>query len=234
MQLPIVLLMSVVFGIQCLSATTAFQIDTGRSAPRSGVPGDIDVRYSREQDSAYKQALSTNISAQSRFDFESRSVSEVLRTIASIAITPTPWENIQRNLEIPSEMLAPSPQEITQYKLAIANSQYVPGVLLYPMGTGNFTATFADIARVLGLAEDVSPSIAYSVDETMEVSIVVYSASAILVRTIFRGVQARGSYRLEWDGKSDNSKTVPRGDYIVEVQLGNKRIVRKRIVVPFQ
>jgi hypothetical protein len=153
--------------------------------------------------------------------------------MAALGPPPSPWENIQRNLDIPAQMLAPSPQEVLQYRLAIANSQKVPGVLLFPMGTGNFSATFGDIARVFGLAEDVSPSIAYRVDETMEVSIVIYSASAIVVRQMFRGVQSVGAYRVEWDGKNDVGRIVPNGDYVAEVRLGTARIVRKRIIVPF-
>lgn len=230
----IVVVTSIIVGAHNLCLATLSQIDTSKYSPRSGIPGDAGATFTRVQDSVYKQALSTVISPQSRFEFESHLVTEALRTIAAIGPPPSPWENIQRNLDLPSEMLAPSPQEVTQYRIAIANSQYVPGVLLYPMGRGNFTASFGDIARVFGLTEDVSPSIAYRVEATMEVSIVIYSASAIVVRQMLRGIQNAGSYRVEWDGKNDDGRIVPKGDYIAEVRLGTLQIVRKRIVVPFQ
>lgn len=230
----IVVLTTIIVGTPDLYSAALYQIDTSRYFPRTGIPGDPGVAFSAKQDSLYKQALSTIVSPQSRFEFESRMVTEALRTMAALGPPPSPWETIQRNLNIPSEMLAPSPQEVTQYRIAIANAQNVPGVLLYPMGTGNFSASFGDIARVFGLAEDVSPGIAYRVDETMEVSIVIYSASAIIVRTMFRGIQGAGTYRVAWDGKNDDGRTVPNGDYIAEVRLGSARIVRKRIVVPFQ
>ncbi|MBI2793113.1 MAG: hypothetical protein HYX66_00505 [Ignavibacteria bacterium] len=229
----IVVVTSIVAGAHNLCLATVSQIDTSKYSPRSGIPGDAGVTFTREQDSMYKQALSTVISPQSRFEFESHLVTQALRTMAAIGPLPSPWENIQRNLDIPAQMLAPSPQEVAQYRLAIANSQYVPGVLLFPMGRGTFTATFGDIARVFGLTEDVSPSIAYRVDATMEVSIVIYSASAIVVRQMFRGIQSAGTYHVVWDGKNDDGRIVPNGDYISEVRLGTLQIVRKRIVVPF-
>lgn len=230
----IVVLTTIIVGAPDLYSSALNQTDTSRYSPRTGIPGDPGVAFTAGQDSLYKQALSTVVSPQSRFEFESRMVTEALRTMAALVPPPSPWENIQRNLNIPAEMLAPSPQQVAQYRISIANAQNVPGVLLYPMGTGNFSASFGDIARVFGLTEDVSPGIAYRVDETMEVSIVIYSASAIIVRTMFRGIQSAGTYRVEWDGKNDDGRTVPNGDYIAEVRLGMERIVRKRMVVPFQ
>ena len=208
------------------------QIDT--SSTRTHVPGQITTPYSPAQDSLYKAALSVMTTGRARFQFDTREFSDAMRAAAELAPKTSNWENMRRNMAIPPELLAPSPQEIAQHRLNIANSQYVPGVLMWPMGTGNLQVNMGDIARLFGLAEDVSPNIAYVVDETSDVTIVVYSASAILIRTLFRGVQSPGAYNLDWDGRNDAGKMIGNGDYVAEVQLGKTRIMRKHIVWPPQ
>lgn len=221
--------------VLCITLTAAFsQIDTLNSQSRTHVPGDVSGTTTPKQDSAYKYALAINISGRSRFEYHTRIFFDAMRASADLERKPSSWENIQRNLAIPPELLNPSPQEITQYRMNIANAQYVPGVLMWPMGTGNLQVNLGDIAAIFGLVEDVSPRIAYAIDETTEVTVVVYSASAILIRTIFNGVQKPGTYQLDWDGRSDAGKLVANGDYVAEVQLGDKRMMRKHIVWPPQ
>lgn len=152
-----------------------------------------------------------------------------MRFRAELQRTPSIWEQINTTMNIPHEIMQPSPQERTQYQLTIANAMYVPGVLLYPMGTGNAMINFNDIAKVFGFGEDVSPVIRYVVDETIEVEILLYSTQAIIVRTLFNGIQAPGTYTITWDGREQNGKQVTDGEYIAEVRLGGERIMRKRI-----
>jgi hypothetical protein len=205
--------------------TTPSMDDDGRIA----LPGQVRMRSSAEQDSAYRSALAIQISASQRFAASLAESSTFLRVQAELTRRPSIWEQINAMMNIPAEILQPSAQERTQYQLTIANAMYVPGVLLYPMGTGNAMINFGDIAKVFGIGEDVSPEIRYVVDETIEVEIVIYSTQALIVSTPFRGIQAPGAYTLTWDGKDQRGRTTPSGEYIAEVRLGGERIMRKRI-----
>ncbi len=196
---------------------------------RVGMPGEIRTRSTAEQDSAYAAAMALRIPAARRFAASLQETSSYLRYRTELERRPSIWEQIQKTMDIPASILQPTPQERTQYQLTIANAMYVPGVLLYPMGTGNAMVSFGDIAKLFGIAEDVSPVIRYVVDETIEVDIVVYSTQAIAVSQPFRGIQSPGAYTLTWDGRDANGKTVVSGEYIAEVRLGNQRIMRKRI-----
>jgi flagellar hook assembly protein FlgD len=97
------------------------------------------------------------------------------------------------------------------------------------MGTGNMQVNLNDIAKVFGLGEDVSPDIRYVVDEQLFVEIVVYSSQAMIVSTLYNGVQAPGVYTVTWNGTSQDGRAVADGEYIAEVRLGTQRLMRKRI-----
>lgn len=186
------------------------------------------------QDSAFKQALQLDITATSRFAAMTRMLQVAWETQKAVKRDPSPWEMAMVTMNIPAEMLQPSPQEMTQRAIAIANSQYVPGVLQRPMGTGNLQVRLSDIYKFLGLVEDVSPRVVYDVDEATYIEIVIYSAQARVINTIFRGGQQAGRYEIIWNGRDDAGRTVANGDYIAEVRFGTARIQRKRIVWPPQ
>lgn len=88
------------------------------------------------------------------------------------------------------------------------------------------------IAVALGLAEDVSPRIKYTMIATDSVSVVIYSTSADTVRVIISGLQRPGVYDFNWDLKSDDGSKAPMGHYVAEVLVGRRLVVRKRIEVP--
>ncbi|MCX6139362.1 MAG: hypothetical protein NTX15_00760 [Candidatus Kapabacteria bacterium] len=199
--------------------------DNGRIA----LPGQVSTRSSAEQDSAYASALRLRIPSSIRFATALMESSAAMRFRAEVQRAPSIWEQINTTMNIPREIMQPSAQERTQYQLTIANAMYVPGVLLYPMGTGNAQINFNDIAKIFGFGEDVSPVIRYVVDETIEVEILLYSTQAIIVRTLYHGIQAPGTYSITWDGREQNGKQVTDGEYIAEVRLGDERMMRKRI-----
>lgn len=206
--------------------------DTSRTDYRFNIPGSITGTFSSMQDTLYKRALSSRVTAQSRFAFDVRATADAFRITEALERPTSTWENIHRNMSIPAALLQPSDQERAQYNLNIANAMHVPGILMYPMGTGNLQVSFGAIASLLGLSEDVSPRIRYIVDETTEVTITVYSSSALSVATIFNGIQAPGAYEIVWDGLNENHAPVNKGDFVAEVRLGNNRMQRKRIVWP--
>lgn len=206
--------------------------DTSSTAAGLLLPGTIASPTTQQQDSLYARALATVISARARFLFDLRTLGQSMALQVDLSPRLSEWERIRANMTIPPEFLVPSPQERTQRELNIARSMYVPGVLLVPMGTGNLQVTFGDIAKVFGLEEDVSPRIRYVVDETIEVTIVIYSSSAVQVATLFNGIQPPGAYEIVWNGRDDGNGGVGAGDYIAEVRLGSLKLMRKRIVWP--
>ena len=205
-------------------ATDTNQVDT-----RVGIPGQIRLPSTQEQDSAYRSAMKLDLSASSRFAIAVREASAMIRLLSSTKRSSTIWDQIAETMDIPASVLAPRAQEVTQYQLTIANAMYVPGVLLRPMGTGNMQLSFADIAKVFGLGEDVSPDIRYVVDQQVFVEIVVYSSQAMIVATLFSGVQPEGVYTITWNGLTQDGRMAADGEYIAEVRLGSQRIMRKRI-----
>jgi flagellar hook assembly protein FlgD len=88
------------------------------------------------------------------------------------------------------------------------------------------------IGRFLGLTEDLSPTISYSLFETSHVEIVIYSVQANVIATIFSGRQVPGNYSYTWNGRNDRGMKMGSGDYVGEVRIGEKRYVRKRIYIP--
>ena len=184
------------------------------------------------QDSAFEAARRMDITAAARFAATTRMLQQAWEAMTAVRREPTPWELIAATMNIPTQMYTPSPQEVAQRQIMIANSQYVPGVLLRPMGTGNVQVRMNDMYRMIGLTEDVSPRIVYSVDEPSMIEIVIYSTQAKVVATIFRGMQPAGRYEITWNGVDDGGNAVANGDYVAEVRLGNERMQRKRITWP--
>ncbi len=90
----------------------------------------------------------------------------------------------------------------------------------------------ASIGRMLGLVEDVTPKISYTVPNTVEVSVKVYNLSAQLVSSVVDGVQRPGVYSFDWNMLGMDGRRVPSGDYVAEVLVGRRLVLRKRIEVP--
>lgn len=206
--------------------------DTVKTPDRINIPGEVTVQYTSEQDSVYRHDMQVDITAASRFAAAARQLRAALQYTDNNNRPLTLSEAIMQAVNIPAEMYMPTAMEVTQYRIGIANSQYVPGVLLWPMGTGNMQASFGAIGRFFGVLEDVSPDITYDVDETMDVTVVIYSTQAKIIRTMFTGTQGPGRYRMRWNGLDERGLQTANGDYVAEVRLGSTRIQRKRIVWP--
>jgi len=231
--LPSTMTAFVVIAIACcvhVQSQAAIQSVSDTARSRQNLPGEVTTRYTTAQDSAYRQALKVALSGMVRFAHEVRSLSYTMETTSRAVPQESAWEAIARTMNVPASIYAPTPQEIVQNRINIANAQYVPGILLYPMGTGNMQVNLGDIAKMFGLVEDVSPRIRYTVDETTEIEIVVYSPQARIITSLFRGIQAPGQYEVVWNGQDDQGRQVYPGDFIAEVRIGAERIARKRIV----
>ncbi len=211
----------------CIENSKLFSFDTDTTD--AALPGSSRKVYLPEQDSAFKKALDMQIpfSIRARLDLE---LSEPLWRYLLSEGSKNPWVSALRSLEqMPEEAFLPSEVEKTLREINIMNSMYVPFVRTYsPYGA---KIDFETIGKFLGIVEDVSPTIKYSLAITADVEIVVYSIQAIAVATLFKGVQSPGNYTITWNGRDDNGRLMPSGDYIAEVRIGQERYVRKRIVM---
>jgi hypothetical protein len=203
--------------------SNVLQIDKGNELPSS--EGDIE-RFTPEQDSAYKKALNSRLPKEILLK-ETLDFIEINMEINRL-LRDSPWMIARRNLaSIPSEYFKADPVEIVHRQQMIQDAQYVPFVQTLPRA--GFQVTPQEVGKLLGLIEDRTATIKYTLDHTTEVEIVIYSINAKVVATIFKGVQTPGSYQRTWNGRDDNGKQLPPGDYIGEVRIGSYRYVRKII-----
>lgn len=195
--------------------------------------GQVTTGVSPSQDTAFAHALLLKITARQRFAEQSRQTTAILETSTAFAPALSIWERAMVNLAmITPEMMAPTAQEVVAHQTNLRAATYVPGVLLYPMGSGNLQVGLGSIGRFIGIVEDVSPKLTYALIEASEVKVTVYSASALQVRLLYKGIQQAGRYSMEWDGRDDLGREAVRGDYIAEITIGQDHIIRKRIVWP--
>lgn len=184
-------------------------------------------KFTAEQDSAYIRAMRLKISTRAKFLHDLKMLSSGFKMPSS---TEDLWASAQRNVQIPAEYLKPSPVEMTLHQYNIRKALSVPYLnTMPPYGTTG--VPISTIKKLFGLEEDVSPEIKYSIETTSEVEIVIYSIQAVVIATIFKGYQTPGNYIFTWNGRDDNGKLMPPGDYIAEVRIGNSKYIRKRIVI---
>lgn len=190
------------------------------------LPGPLNLKFLPEQDSAYLRAKRLTIPPSARLYADMKLLErEILLQKKLYGLSEQ--EVAKRNLQIPKDFYLPTGQEITMYQYGLMQSQYVPYVSTYkPFGV---KVPFSTIGNLLGLNEDVSPWLEYELDVETDVRVAVYSEKALLVATIINTTQPPGRYRYFWNGRDDNGKQLPRGDYIGEIRIGKTKYIRKRI-----
>ena len=188
-----------------------------------------ELEHSAFQDSAYYKAMRIRIPASVRLNNDMQNLAMAWAREQSIA-QEQPWESAQRNMQIPSEFLKPSQVEMVLRQEMIQRAQYVPYVNTLPRG--GFTVGLNTIGVFLGVTEDVSPDIKFSIDRTDDVEITVFSIQAVAVATVFKGELKSGSYNYIWNFRDDKGRSMPSGDYIAEVRVGRTKFFRKRITIP--
>ena len=183
-------------------------------------------KYTPEQDSAFKRAMRSKLPKELILKQSLEQINfqiEINRLMRD-----SPWMIARRNLEsIPNEMFEANPVELVQRQQMLQDAQYVPFVQTLPRNA--FSMNLQDIGKFMGLVEDNSPTISYTLNTDVEVEIVIYSMNAKVISILYKGDQAIGSYSRTWNGRDDEGKVVPRGDYIGEVRIGNYKYIRKRI-----
>ncbi|MBL7974044.1 MAG: hypothetical protein JNJ85_03975 [Candidatus Kapabacteria bacterium] len=190
--------------------------------------GSPSNAYHPLQDTNYFRAMRLRIPNGVRFTLDAK------RTLTNIEMVrraqqETPWQIAMRNMQVPEQAYTPDPRENVQHQLAIQNSMAAP--LFKPAQIAGMSVTLGQIASVLGLAEDVTPRVQFTLPEVTTVTVVVYSTNAMVVRTILTKSLQPGRYEITWDGFNDNGKLLPDGDYVIEARLGEGSSVRKRCVL---
>ena len=190
--------------------------------------GDSIPEFTEEQDSLYFRAMRLKIPQFTRFSMELQESSN--ENAYMQAVSNSPWSIALRNLaNIPSEAFAPDPVDVTNHNNNIRQAFYVPLVPTF-MSSG-LQVPLSTIGQFLGLTEDITPTISYKLDAPTEVEVVVYSIRAIVVQTIFKGLQQAGGHSFTWNLRNDKGKQMPPGDYIIEARIGKFKIQRKRTVI---
>ncbi len=202
-------------------------INDQKQSPKGSTTGELPTTAT--QDSAYNEAINNSLPPLTRLYIdlnESAALWEFERQL----MEGKPWQIALKNLQsLPPDIFKPTENQIVQQQINIQQAFHVPFVQTYnPYG---LKVSFSDIGRLLGLAEDVSPRIRYSLEKSSNVEVVIYSVQAIVIQTLFNGTQPPGEYELLWNGKNYNGADVPPGDYIAEVRIGKERYIRKRVVI---
>jgi hypothetical protein len=192
-------------------------------------------RYLRDhtpfQDSAYYKAMRIRIPAAVRLSNDLHTMQYNWAQVKNLA-QEQPWESAQRNLNIPAEFFKPDPIEVVNRREMLQRAQYVPYINTLPPENPTLSASLSTIGRMLGIIEDVTPEIKFSIDYTDEIEITIFSIQASAVATIFKGELSPGSYKYVWNLRDDFGKAMPAGDYIAEVRVGKIKYFRKRIQIP--
>ena len=76
-----------------------------------------------------------------------------------------------------------------------------------------------------------STTIEYDIPESAEVTLTVYNALGQVVRTLYRGKQQAGRYRIIWDGRDEHGGRVASGIYFYQLKAGAFSKVRKMIFI---
>ncbi len=218
--------------INDIKQETILKIDTLKIQKEDNLPSsynDDNIIFTPSQDSAYYRAMRSNVTSGTRIWND-------------LHLTQYTWYEYLKNIKksdvalameglssLPKEYFLPDPTEVVQREINIANAFYVPFVNTY--SRNGVRVNFDDIGRFLGITEDVSPEINYKLDKPTNVMVVIYSISAVVIAKLFDGNQPSGNYTLNWNGRDDNGKKMPAGDYIAEVRIANEKYIRKRIII---
>ncbi|MCK5742050.1 MAG: hypothetical protein KAH48_07525, partial [Chlorobi bacterium] len=180
------------------------------------------------QDSAYFFALQVRIPTSVRLLNDLKLFANEWTILNKIAAS-TPWQTAMQNLELPNNFFYPSDVERVQRHTMIAESFHIPGMRTY---NPNPVVSIQTVLQAIGLAEDLSPNLAFDLDYADEVEIVIYSVQAKVIATVFKGKRPAGRHKFRWNVRNDDGRLQPSGDYIAEIRIGKTRFVRKRIYIP--
>lgn len=204
------------------------QKDSSHDEDKTNLPGKTGKRFLPSQDSVYFSALQVRIPTSVRLLHDLKLFADewsLTKTIAAM----TPWQAAMKNLELPSSFFLASDIERVHRHTMIAESFHIPGMITY---NPNSIVSIQSVLQAIGLAEDLSPNLSFNLDYADEVEIVIYSVQAKVIATVFKGSRHPGHHKFKWNGRNDEGRLQPSGDYIAEIRIGTLRFIRKRIYIP--
>lgn len=74
-------------------------------------------------------------------------------------------------------------------------------------------------------------TIKYEISEKGSVRINIYDNKGVVVKKLFSKYQDKGTYTIEWDGRSESNQRVPTGLYFCQIILNNKTDSRQLIYI---
>lgn len=191
--------------------------------------GDTTL-YKKLQDTLFNFYSRLGVTARSLFQYNLDLTDELWKQMTQQK-EELPYQLALKSLaSVPQSAFNPTGVEIVQRQEAIASGMRTVTGLSYP--TSGLRVPLDAIGQFLGLTEDVSPEIRYSLDVVSDIEIVVYSSQAKVIATLFKGKQVPGVYQINWNLRDDYGRRMPTGDYIAEVRIGENKYIRKRIVIP--
>ncbi len=148
------------------------------------------------------------------------------------SLATTPLAIMRRNLAMNPRDWMPTAADRARREEDIRRSQGWDMIYRHNVPRIGVSVPLSSIGQALGLVEDVSPRISYTLLRTDSVSVRVYDLTSRLVAILVEGAQSPGEYRFDWDMNNSMGTRVAAGDYVTEVIVGKRLVLRKRIVVP--
>lgn len=206
--------------------------DSTQMQPEPTMPGGSEGSFLPIQDSAFIQALRLGIPFQSRLALDTKAFLSQVFSMQKRSEEMTPLMAIQRNLQLPAEVFRPRGEEISNFQYNIVKTMGLDQYSLFPyMMFNSFQIPISAISSFFGVTQDVSPTIRYTVEKPNTVRIVIYSPQAKQVAVVFDKFVGAGGYSITWNGRADDGRKLPAGDYIAEVRIGDTRVQLKHIVL---
>ncbi|MDP2363229.1 MAG: FlgD immunoglobulin-like domain containing protein [Ignavibacteria bacterium] len=210
-----------------ISNSDKIKADTAR-INIGNMPGSMNEKYTPLQDSNYIRAYMMEVQQNVRYRIDLK------RLNSDSGISVSGKRKANDPLDIPDDYYLPPATDVVNHEVNSLQSQETPKGIGYFYRNGlKFSLLFilGIIAKIFGLVEDVSPEITYNLDSPNEVSVVVFSANAVTVASLYEGIQRSGSYKYVWNGRDNAGNKLKRGNYFVEVRIGKDKYIRKRICI---
>jgi flagellar hook assembly protein FlgD len=120
------------------------------------------------------------------------------------------------------------PSTLNQAVSSSANGQNSTGFTSSP---GANTAPPTPLSAVPAIKSGSSAStegdalrVSIEMPKTQNVIVTVYDGNGLLIRHLYQGVLDAGEHYIDWDSKDELGNAVLPGDYIVVLDLGNKKM----------
>jgi hypothetical protein len=220
-----ILLFFIILGVWAISFDGIAQLPLIVNDQQVSVPKS----YSSFQDTAFQKAMRLVIPPEIRFSNDLKETQTKWRL--NIALQQgIPLDAALRDLERRyPDLYQPNPVEVMHYQESRWRSQYVP--FTRTIDIGGMQIPLESIGKIMGLVEDLSPILKYTLDYNTKVQVVIYNMQGIVIAILADERQPAGNYVYNWNGKNDEGILQPPGDYIGEVRIGIDKYVRKRIEV---